>query len=505
MNVLRNAVLGIMSIATVSGCTSKFNAEEVRTPDYQHYGNQKLYAELKKNGDEWRFENIQTKANKSVPTVELGTYVLQNKTRLAGSYGACKIALWFHNKPCSDNEFVAQSYTLKDAALTVGMVGLVPYIWVPLGLPIPLSQSFDWNVYHDSIDDAKQTDGYDKNYPIVYQDYIALMESVKTNYSVTKTNKDDYERRSHRLYSDKQRELSNLAAQQIKVSVEDKTGLVNASTIRSLSNYISANATLDQMPKFKEHTVTLFIDEQTFINNIFPAKSLTELEKNIKQSAIDIAKAQEQNQTILLRNLKVAEETNAENKAIFARYSSKLAENNARVYLSDSNSIAQSLRGYDVQYTIPSSTELTNGKLSKEANFKVVIKGKHFDNVLPSRFSNKNTELSVLLDGKTLKITNNTKKFITLDALSLYHETNILTKGGDNFQNLEELAPGSVTTLTLYDFNLTGLNDDYRSLTKEKAKKTNISFGFAAKYRITGDVTPRSLYKLNNYNLYDLI
>ena len=125
--------------------------------------------------------------------------------------------------------------------------------------------------------------------------------------------------------------------------------------------------------------------------------------------------------------------------------------------------------------------------------------------MLPSSYVNKGRDIEVILEGKSLSITNLTGKYITLDAVSLYHDQNVLTKGGSAFQNYIELAPGSITTLSLNEFDLSGLKTSYQGLTKEKAKKTEVQFGFAVKYRITDENTPKTLYEKKSYNLYKLL
>ena len=146
-------------------------------------------------------------------------------------------------------------------------------------------------------------------------------------------------------------------------------------------------------------------------------------------------------------------------------------------------------------------TALKNGLLPKDFYIPVTITSKQFKDVLPQKFDSRNDDISIVLNGNTIKVTNHTNNFITLEATSLYHKSQILTNRDLN----REIPPNAVITLSIRDFNLSQLDNDYPYMTAEKARKENINFGFALKYRKTGIASLESLYQTRNYNLFDLI
>ncbi|MBK8973509.1 MAG: hypothetical protein IPM37_19975 [Hahellaceae bacterium] len=72
--------------------------------------------------------------------------------------------------------------------------------------------------------------------------------------------------------------------------------------------------------------------------------------------------------------------------------------------------------------------------------------------------------------------------------------------------NYVELAPGTTSsTITLDDFSLEKLSDDYRDMTRAKAEGMSVEFGFAVKYRITESDSLRTLFKQNTYSLLSVL
>ena len=479
--ILLNASL-IIAVSILAGCSSsKFNTEQVKTPNYQQNEKYKLYADLKKNDSGWIFENIRINPRSKAPTVTLGSYGLKNPSTLSGNYeNKCSRQLWFNAAPCSDNEFVEQYVNYRTLFTPVAAV-VVPYLWIPFGLPVGFGQGFDWDVYRDVVETAKQNGDYDNKFPTIYNNYVELRHSInqnERNYSNTVF---------QNLYSGYEKELNSDVNSKLEVVITDKSGLAetqikNADLFRQ---YVKTEVRL----KMGVKTPQPYLDENDALSELAYSSNLENFSSKLSEAQTQLSKMKQDNR-----------QRTANNKQLFKVVEDNLPKNSAIVSFKTDHKLYDRFPDYNIKVNLPDTTTITSGKMPNSFKVPMTITSRSFKGILPRSYNNQNTDMSITLDGSQITVVNNTNKYISIDALSLYHETKILTH-----KKSDELPPRSVKNFWLSDFNLESLSSDYHSLTKSKAKKINVNFGFALKYRITEDNKPKTLYNSNSYNLYDLI
>lgn len=135
----------------------------------------------------------------------------------------------------------------------------------------------------------------------------------------------------------------------------------------------------------------------------------------------------------------------------------------------------------------------------------VDIKSVTYDNVLPKYLVTEDEFLSVQLKGGKFVFSNKSSSYITIDSLSFYHNGKIA-----NTSNLKyELAPGSQTTqagsIGISSINLDKHAIQFRNITEEFAKQTQVEYGVALKYRIIDIDREKTLLRKKRFLLSELI
>ena len=144
----------------------------------------------------------------------------------------------------------------------------------------------------------------------------------------------------------------------------------------------------------------------------------------------------------------------------------------------------------------PNKIVLKEGKVPTQYGVELRVSSIDYKNIIPY-FENNNKDIVIRIEDKTLVIRNKTEQYVTIDAISIYYNENVLTRSGENFLNHDELAPNTIGRYNLNQFDLNKLDNNYYRVTSDSARKTNVDFGFAVKYRKTGSNKPKSLFKIN--------
>jgi hypothetical protein len=510
----RKELVGMLLAGSLlSGCaTSEFNSNTIRMTDYQHQNGYTLGASLVETDTGWRFKDIIEEGGE----VSLGYFSYRGTTDTKSCWrsffgitdGDChRRHLKFHDDSpnLSSNIFIPLQWAIGtplSILFSPFNSEFLEYIF-----PIAVDREFGWDDYSDAINEAKVAEGYDNRFPELYSRYAQLSQSVNTQlHPEPETNLEPLKKESITFKSAMSQKLMQKAISQLSIKVTDKSGLVSTGKIKNqLKQTLDTSVQLANEPIFTKGSYTTYLNESNVLKDIFPAKSLDDWSSRLNIGMSELNKIKTNNKKIKSQNQKVFSQINANNASKLKKYQAELSEENGDIYVKKSRRTNYLLDNLNYDLEVPINLKIEQGKLTKNAIVELTIKGRNYTNILPESYENKNKEIEVSLDGQTLTLTNKTDKYITLDALSLYHNTNVLTRGGDNFQNFSELAPGTERQVSLNEFNLDSLTKDYHDLTKQKASKTNIVFGFAIKYRITELDAPRTLYKKTNYNLYKIL
>ena len=153
-------------------------------------------------------------------------------------------------------------------------------------------------------------------------------------------------------------------------------------------------------------------------------------------------------------------------------------------------------------YTLKAPEQIKSTQKQLETLY--TIKRVDFRDIYPA-YSNKNQEIEIEFDPHTrdLRLRNNTKQFVQLNSISLYYGDNIyqlLDNQSANFAR--ELAPESLSKNTIPNI---AHESNYIDMTKTKSQAKKINFGFAVKYTIGDSTKNHTLYKQNQYLVYDLL
>lgn len=510
----KKLAISLLTASLLSGCaSSKFEPEAVKIENYAETSGYKLGAELVEADAGWRFERI----TDSSYGVTLGSFDYSGNTSNDVCYRGVLGAM----------EGECKEYDLEFSKNTpsVGNIIIGPIIWgvgalaAPFALlagdfekagecflPIFVFQEFDWDEYSDAINEAKSAENYDERYPELYKKYVDLHRRESFTPAPYSTNIGSLTQRSKKLRSGSTHSLQQALITQLPVKITDLSGLANVKQIQNqLKQTLLASVDMQAIPKYYEPYRIKYNNENDALRELFPAKNLDDLERRIAQTTKDLASLRVINKDIDLKNNRAVADANTKNNAQFKQYQAALAKQNTEFTVEVTSRTRNLLRDFQYRLDTPKNVQIKQGQLPKKAVVNLTIKSRDYADILPDSYRNKNKDLEAHLEGRVLVITNKTGKYITVDAFSLYHNNDVLTRGGENFQNFSELAPDTVTRIPLRHFNLDGLSKNYYGLTKQNAQHTTIQYGFAIKYRITELKAPRTLYKKSNYNLYKLI
>ena len=331
-----------------------------------------------------------------------------------------------------------------------------------LVFPVFFDISFDYNAYANAINEAKNTDDFDKKILVISQ-YI---KSLNIN-------------------------INQIFKKQFRLKFVDKSGFFRydkPNLIDTISHSIHLPSRVFPDKLFDSANTIQYLEE------IFNDKKQ---ELNIKRNKI---------KNLQRENKKILDSSLLKTKQQFNIYMSKLKRNMTTIRLSENTNLRSLFQPYNFNYTLnyPDNITIINGKLS-ENTATLIVNSRDFFKVIPTKYTSKDRNINVNLKEKILTINNNTAKYIIVDTISLYHQTKILSIGGSDFENYIEIPPKGTFSFSLNKYNLKSLNNNYTNLTKRKAKRKTISFGFGIKYRSTDRTTNITLYKENKYNLMEIL
>ena len=131
-------------------------------------------------------------------------------------------------------------------------------------------------------------------------------------------------------------------------------------------------------------------------------------------------------------------------------------------------------------------------------NPQIEIFTKNFRNLYPKNFLVVNNDIKVNFEGKdNITFTNLSKDYISIKSISLYFNEKVTNL---KLNQAIELVPNMN-----YPYSMNIIQEISRNyeLTKEKAKNSNVEFGFAIKYtnKLNNENT---LYKTRTYSLLEL-
>lgn len=476
--------------ATLSGCSfSSFKPEQVEAPGFVKNRDAELYASITETDTGWRLRKIERRGD-----VKLGDFEYQGET--LPKENVCSRGYLGITEGDCDEQGLLFYETKIDPGVVISPIGwpivviacLSPKFWDMCLLPIWTSVAFGWDDYMEAIEEAKAADNYDAQFATIYNRY-ALMQSDLAKQEKSTT---DLRDESRRLHDQLITELATGSLPQLQLDLTDYSRLANARLLEDeITHHLKAVADVQPVPEFKPQLQANYQSRADLEKMLFPADDLSQFDR--KLSAAE-------------QNFESAESTQRRYEQTMVQYRQALARKNGSVSFSDKGSLLSFLSDYDHQIRLPESVSIRGGVLGDAGVIRLIVTSRDFKNALPTHYANSNTDLIVALNGRNLSITNMTKKYITLDAVSLYHNGDVLTRGGADFQNYVELAPGTTSsTITLDDFSLEKLSDDYRDMTRAKAEGMSVEFGFAVKYRITESDSLRTLFKQNTYSLLSVL
>lgn len=493
-----------------TGCASNTTFDS-KTVNGQALSPPSLYASLAKTEDGWRFEGIDQKGQGSL-TVELGSYRL-NSVKNKNEDGKCARGLF----GLTSGDCIAGLHSFKPSGLNVIYA---PFHW-PIGLlaysflfmkpdsdlflfPISGDQTFDWDKYMSAVNEAKSAENYDQRFAAIHQKYQNLHTDLNRPMPENVARSaDEYLKAAQELLSKRSPEAKQDVEQKVAIRVQDHSGLLSPQAVESeVRGALTAIVNLPS-PNFKRAELQAYIGSEDVRDNLFPAPSLDQLEQRINQQQSVVTTRQQNNDRIEAANKQLESADRIENERRWKAYQSALQNGKALASL-QVGTYGGVMSGANHRLILPDTLSIQHGVVSGDPVV-VTIDSVSFNDVIPARYSNSNDDLKIELQDRSIRFTNRTNRYITIDALSLYYNDEILTVGGEGFQGFRELPPNSEASVSLSAFDLNGLSDDFFDMTKAKAQAQTVKFGFAAKYRNTDMVVAKTLFRQDTLSLYSLI
>ncbi|HQL00314.1 MAG TPA: tetratricopeptide repeat protein [Smithellaceae bacterium] len=179
------------------------------------------------------------------------------------------------------------------------------------------------------------------------------------------------------------------------------------------------------------------------------------------------------------------------------RWQSKMAE--AQVICIADNSENQ----FNYRLNCPEKYYIKTGEL--QGSIFVDIDSRNFRNIMPNTITAQDKVLKLSFDGNKIGLSNKSEYFITIQSVAFYYNNKI----GHRSNLAVELPPFSELLphqkLKIQDFPIDSDGMSFNDVTKAKAKKVNVTYGFAIKYKIVNTNQEKTLYSTKKYLLYDLV
>ena len=159
--------------------------------------------------------------------------------------------------------------------------------------------------------------------------------------------------------------------------------------------------------------------------------------------------------------------------------------------------------GFNLINSCPKTLPVREGKVAGDLKF--TVQSKRVDRVMPKYFASEDDQISIDFDGHSIGFSNLTNKFVTIESIAFYHDGKIAQRDRMNLEFAPNASTIRSTRIRISDFPVDWGRLSFNWLTKEKAAKTSISYGFAVKYRVSDGSTVKTLYSKKDYRLLDLI
>ncbi len=132
------------------------------------------------------------------------------------------------------------------------------------------------------------------------------------------------------------------------------------------------------------------------------------------------------------------------------------------------------------------------------------VESQRFPRLLPKKLILQDKNIELIFDGTNIGLTNKTNNFVKIGNISFYYKTKIASKSFNI-----ELSPKSSLVASnrprIKYFPIEWSHLDFKGVTKAKAMKEYVKYGFAVKYNIVDTNKDKSLFSEKVFLLKDLI
>lgn len=503
---MKKNVLLVAAVLSLTGCY-QFTKSTVRDVKIDSNlalpKNLQLHGELERENNEWYLRNL-TNNRKTSYYTDLQTYIPNYDTYFARCNGT-----FFSSYKKFNNCGTAVNQPFANSS-----VSLIPTVF-SWGLALPLlvgnhwvAVEFDKGEYTDALSAALARPEMQRNKSnlaskleemdsIIYQEKSSYdsLQGIRDEISVEFRNANERMAFTHARYTGDVNMLNKLKAA-VKVEVVNELGykIPEVDKRKIFDVALSYDPNQDQKNSFN-------IKSSPTAPDIYPGQSIDDLlnkavtKTNSIKTNIDTIKEE----TRLAQTTK--EKFVAENKAIVENYIERIKHTGAlEISCASSNNILDITEKYHVQVTCQDKIKFNeNGILEKHQP--VVLRFKTLDmyNVNPAKFTTKDNIIDLVKDSNVVTLYNKTKDYVTIDTISLYCNGDIISRSGNELNNFTQIPPkGKVS----YSVDMFGkMNNDYKEMTKEKARKTKFTYGFAVKYRVKDNTSVKNIFEEKEYTV----
>jgi len=418
-----------------------------------------LYGSLIRTDNTWRFSKIAT--DESGPVVSLS-----NKKPVNYSLGEypCSSVLWGPNGggQCHENGLQFRETRIR-VILTalhnlVGPIALMPLL---CGFITHKTSYFDHEKFDKAVDSACKLDNVEKLLS-TYDLYIKHIDSKKQEYdNLTKG-------RLSNLY-DKYNKAEQEYVKSIKVSyvINDLTGFWPSTTLPEPELRFTP-AKLDLITVKLDGNFKVSESPSQFAEKVKSLKAKFDAEAGEKIAAID---------------------------GMVRDYERSLIAKACKLNLPSSKNVLKD--GFDIRCDYSAK----DGSATPELTAKYTIKSRNWHDVFP-KFTNKDENIEVNFDGKDIKFSNKTNKFLEVSSISVYYNSEVFNVGeGNRFELPPETQKVFNSNLLLQASNI-AKEARYIGVNQQNSINREFSFGFAVKYRSVDQNIDKTLYKVDRFNLF---
>jgi len=158
-------------------------------------------------------------------------------------------------------------------------------------------------------------------------------------------------------------------------------------------------------------------------------------------------------------------------------------------------------KSMNIDYSLEYPSEVYVNNTNFAVPIEVIVNTINIRNMRPSNIRIRDDNLELLLSEGIIYLTNLSNRYLSLDNVAFYYNNEI-----SSIQNSLDLPPHATKIEILFSkFRLKSEAISFENIDETKARKININYGFALKYRIVDLNKEITLYKTKKYNLFNLI